>query len=174
MYPMQFSIFFHRFISDRSKRFKVWKEKKKKKKKFRVHEIKKKEKDAGKDPLRENPWDWAGVLLNRGWETRLRNNRLEASRFGKRGGPFPNKISAGVHGRTSMQLSRIERGPTRWHVSPHENFYQQVVTPGLDAVSKRPGITFILPRVLSLSLLSLSLFLSAIEIDAWQIALFVK
>lgn len=135
---------------DRSKRFKSSKEKKvlrtiKRKKKER------KKKTRKEDPLRENPRDWAGVLLNRGWETRLRNNRLEASRFGKRGGPFPNKISTGVHGRTSMQLSRIERGPTRWHVSPHENFYQQVVTPGLDAVSKRPGITFT-PRVLSLSL----------------------
>ena len=33
---------------------------------FLRNKKKKKEKDAGKDPLRENPWDWAGVLLNRG------------------------------------------------------------------------------------------------------------
>ena len=44
MYPMQFSIFFHRFISDRSKRFKVWKEKKKKRKSFAYTKLKKKKK----------------------------------------------------------------------------------------------------------------------------------
>lgn len=52
MYPMQFSIFFHRFISDRSKRFKVWKEKKKKKGKIRVHEIKKKKKKKTRERIR--------------------------------------------------------------------------------------------------------------------------
>lgn len=51
--------FFHR-IMDRSKRFKSSKEEKV------LRTIKKKKERKKEDPLRENPRDWAGVLLNRG------------------------------------------------------------------------------------------------------------